>query len=825
MIRINKLILLCSSVCVMSNIYAQKIFPGADENTPSKSMYFSWINDNWEGSTESKTIVNLDFFKWLQDEYGMQLDIYHLDAGNLDQNPNFAEDAKNYDDGLTKAYGSLETPRFKDNFPNSFNYISKKAKAMNCGIGIWLGPDGYGNTEAEAQKRTDLLVHLCKDYNIVLFKFDAAVTTLPAEHDKYFIRSMTECRKYQPNLIALNHRIPLSEEGKQYMTTFLWEGKETYIDVHMSNSMTAPHHRAEALSRGLVPDLKRLCEDHGVCLSSCLDYWDDDLILQAFNRNLILAPEIYGNPWFLRDDEFPRLARIFNFHRKYNNILINGKMLPGKQYGPYAVSRGDEHTRLITLRNLTWSPVRYKISLDSSIGLAGNNDIEVRQFHPTEKIIGTYKAGSTVSVEVLPFRSCLIIATNTSTKEFGIAGCDYSIIRELPDQPVIVKLKGLPGTNHSVSLITGNRTFRSVTIDGNDQNDLLHGKNIDITFPGKTLKKDYFRKLGKLKPVKVPADAERLYETTCFTADNDGLEIRSLKRAGESMIKQVDMARKVFFSDKNQLKKGCGEKYLFDDSPYSSFKTNDIPVNGGVFRIDFGEPVIFDRVLIEKTPANYYPGKADVSSDMIHWKAVKVIKNETTTEIFYEYPDSIRYLRLNNSPPAVSEVFGIRMNKKMDRKKWKATNLFGSYAKAPAIKAWSCNIKIDEAAKGSYLAIAVNGIHGFEGAYAALRVDGKIIAPPDRSPSYLSNVWEYGVHGTDRNYTYYIPVSANMIGKKMEVIVLGLDIDKKNISKRCVNCGDMNTSLLQQDLENVKPEVWITSYPIPFEEKEMIINP
>jgi len=821
----KRFFLLGVSVFIMTNHYSQNIFPGADEHTPSKAIYDSWLNDLWEGSTENKTIANLDFFKWLKDEYGMQLDIYTLDAGNLDQNPKYAEDAKNYDIGLTKAYGSIETPRFMYNFTNGFHYITRKAKYMDCGIGIWLGPDGYGNTDSVAQKRTDLLVSLCKDYDFDLFKFDAVCTTLPAEHEKYFIRSLTECRKYKPDLITLNHHIPLSEEGKKFMTASLWDDQEPYIDVYTSNSITAPHHRAEALSRGLTPDLKRLYEDQGVCLSSCLDYWDDDLILQAFNRNTILAPEIYGNPWLLRDDEFPKLARIFNLHRQYNNILVNGKMLPEKQYGPYAVSRGDEHTRLITLRNLTWTPVRYKISLDSAIGLAGNNDIEIRQFHPTEKIIGTFKAGTTVSIEVLPFRSCLIIASNASTREFGIEGCEYAIIKDFPNQPVVVKLMGMPGSKHSVSLIPGNKTFTSATMDGKEQKDLIQGKNIEIEFPGKPLKEDYFRKLGKLKPVKVPADAERIYETTCFTADNDGLEIRSRLRAGETKFKPVENARKLFFVDRNQILKGCGQKYLFDDSPYSTFKTNDIPVNGGVFRIDFGEPVIFDKLYIAKTPRDYYPGKADVSLDMIHWKEVKVIKDETTVGIIYEKPDSIRYLRLNISPPSTTEIIGVRNDKKMDRKKWKATNLFGPYAKAPAVKAWSCHIKIDEAAKGSYLVIAVNGIHGFEGAYAAIRVDGIIIAPTDRSPSYMSNVWESGVHGTDRNYSYYIPVTNNMIGKKIEVIVLGLDIDKKNIAKRCVNCGELNTSLLQQDLENIKPEVWITSYPIPFEEKEIIINP
>ena len=59
-------------------------FPGADENTPSRAQYFSWINNTNEGATEAQTITNLEFFKWLKDEYGMQLDIYAWDAGNLD---------------------------------------------------------------------------------------------------------------------------------------------------------------------------------------------------------------------------------------------------------------------------------------------------------------------------------------------------------------------------------------------------------------------------------------------------------------------------------------------------------------------------------------------------------------------------------------------------------------------------------------------------------------------------------------------------------------------------------------------------------------------
>jgi len=61
------------------------VYPGADERTPSYAQYFSWINNTNEGSTEAQTMVNLDFFKWLHDEYGMVLDIYVISAGAIDK--------------------------------------------------------------------------------------------------------------------------------------------------------------------------------------------------------------------------------------------------------------------------------------------------------------------------------------------------------------------------------------------------------------------------------------------------------------------------------------------------------------------------------------------------------------------------------------------------------------------------------------------------------------------------------------------------------------------------------------------------------------------
>ena len=108
------------------------IFPGADE-IPSRAQYFSWINNTNEGATEEQTLINLEFFAFLQREYGMILDIYAFDAGALDSPGN--------------QYGTFETAKYKRQFPNGWEPIYEKAKSIGCRLGLWGGPDGFGDTE------------------------------------------------------------------------------------------------------------------------------------------------------------------------------------------------------------------------------------------------------------------------------------------------------------------------------------------------------------------------------------------------------------------------------------------------------------------------------------------------------------------------------------------------------------------------------------------------------------------------------------------------------------------------------------------------------
>jgi len=776
--------------------YDQEIFPGAEENTPSLSQYFSWINNTNEGSTAEQTMINLDFFEWLNREYGMVLDIYVISAGAIDK---------------ARWYGTMDSDEFRRQFPDGFGQIYEKAEAMGTRLGTWGGPDGFGNSADEEQARIDMMVKLCRDYDFRLLKFDAVVGQLRDDKQDAFIRMMTECRKYSPDLILLNHRLNLSEEARKHVTTSLWGGEETYIDVHMPNwEITAPHHRATALSREIVPGLKRLTEDHGVCISSCLDYWEDDLVLQAFNRSLLLSPQIYGNPWFLRDDEYPKLARIFNLTRQYRDIMTQGIVLPEEIYGEKAVSRGNENTRLITLRNISWESRDVNVRLNNEIGLVDDELYEARLIHPVERIIGKFRQDEEFTIEVEPFRSALLLICPDGEGGPGIKGCDYEVIQDISGKPLKINLLGFPGMSYYIELETGGSIFSRIDLEGKDVQAVLAGEKLAIQFPGEKLSKPYHRKLGDLIPCEVPEDAEALYEATVFAADNNALEVRSLQRSGETSIPEVGAAREAFINQALFIDRGLWDRYMFDDDLNTSFYVsrrhrNTNLINGGSLRLDFGKSVYMDELVVEVgNEYNLQPWKSEeavyleISDKLSDWNRIYFLAG-TTIRVPVDPEMPVRFIRFPGTPERILEINAFKNGVPLNRKEWRGSHLFSSYRRYQAEKAWIHSVVLNEIPAGANLAICLEGQHGPEGAYAAIRVDGMVVGASDRSPSYPVNPWEYPVAAVSSHYTYYIPLSTAWEGMSLDIFVLGM---KGGIHK-------------------LKPEVWLTTNPLPYLKKEL----
>lgn len=796
-----KKIILSGAIACISLAFARAQTPqgGATETTPSRSEYFSWINNTNEGATAEQTRINLDFFRWLHDKYGMELDIYAFDAGAIDG---------------ASMYGSMKSNRFKRQFPEGFGPLSRQAAGMGTRLGIWCGPDGFGNSEAETKERSDMMISLVEKYNFGLFKMDAVCGQLRKDKYEPFDRMMTRIRELSPDFVLLNHRLDLGP-GVRHSTTFLLGGAETYIDVFMTNSMTAPHHRGQAISRKAPENLTRLTEDHGVCLSSCLDYWEDDLILQSFGRELILAPEIYANPWFLRDDEFPYLAFIFNLHRTYRDILVNAVRLPEETCGPEALSRGDESTRFVTLRNLSWQPVTYKIKLGGETGLKDSGKkVKARLYHPYVYDLGSHKYGGVLEVEVLPFRAALVKLTTQPEKDkVALSGIPYYIINDKAGNDVEIKLLGMPGRSYKVKAEKGNARFASSQIDGRAANALARGGSVTVSFPGTPFKEKYHRLIDEMKSCSVPADASSLYYATCYAADNNALEVRSLARSGETNIPQVKAARDAFTGQAIFRARDLWDRYLFDGDEKTCFsiklRHGDRRVGStSAFYLDLGEETTLDE-LVFKAPDEYAisPYKSEegatvyLSDNLVDWMPLKFIVG-TKAVVNTRNAGAFRYVRLSSCPLRLSEVEGWRNGRLVDRTKWHASNMFREYgwADCNTRHAWKSEFVINEFAEGAYLCVAINGNHGREGAWAAMKIDGRYVGCPDRAPSFTSNTWEHLNVETAANNTYYIPLTRDMLGKKLEVYALSFGSAE------------------------LKPEVWITNYPIPFSKKTLTLK-
>jgi hypothetical protein len=450
--------------------------------------------------------------------------------------------------------------------------------------------------------------------------------------------------------------------------------------------------------------------------------------------------------------------------------------------------------------------------LNEEIGLEVRGAIEVRQFHPTEKVVGSFDFGEVVNVEVDPFRSCLLIVSSTPIDEPAIVGTDFNVLKNVDGGPVEIEILGWPGTKSEIEL-SGNLEYSAAFLDGETSKALINGKKVKIEFPGTELKKNILRKIADCKVLDTLENIswEALYEATVFSADNNALEVRSIERSGWSDVPEVNAAQEAFFNQKTFADRGIWDKNLFDSSmetgfwPSKKYDRNQ-RIKGGCFRLDLGKVTDIDKLIVKVgdifslQPLLEGEGNhVEVSTDLKNWETLTYLA-ATEMEIDFEKP--VRYLRFKYFPSCIREIEGYKNGQALDMSDWRASNLFAHPTRLEHQKSWKADFTLDEIAPNSYLCIAINGEHGVEGAYAAAFVDGELRGAPDRAQSYTSNTWEYINSRSDKNYTYYIPVSESDIGKPIEVHVLGFD--KEHL--------------------DFKPEVLIAAYPIPYEKVKLVLE-
>lgn len=772
---------------------------GADERTPSKAQYFSWINNTNEGATEAQTITNLEYFKWLRDEYGMQIDIYAWDAGNLD--------------GSAGTYQTLDSEKIRAQYPNGYAPVAEVARELDIKLGVWCGPDGFGDTPADEAARRELMVSLCRDYNFGLFKMDSVCSDLREEKQDVFVEMMKECRKYSPELIMLNHRLDLGR-GMPYGTTTLLGGEEAYIDVNMFNKLCAPHHREYMFHRENPEGGTRLTEDHGVCISSCIDYFEDELVLQAFRRSLILAPEIYANPWLMRDEENARLARIYNFHRTYRDILVDGTELPNTYGWYHAISRGNGEIRFVTAGNVEWEECDIYVNINEEIGLDRyDGEFVVSLHHPYEKYVGTYRYGDRVKITLPPFRAVLVEVARAEKAYPMLTNCSYEVLHETAGVPDKVKIYEVSGKIEK--LVGGVISPASPALADTKHFDNREGVPV-------SLKADIAR-------ADVPCNAEQIFESAMYAADNDSLEARALRRSGETRIPQVKAARDAFFSQATYRARGCEGAWAFDgdDSTFydGSVFGGDLRRDGGCIRADFGGVIDADSIVIEyfdpeenelyEIPRQRISATADVSTDLADWSSAyldsaSVVEKATVDAVItcvhnivpcegvrrrvvYKVNAPVRYVRI---PKGYHHIYSIRAEKNgaaVELTAPRVLNMYPSYRDV-SLAGYRCgevSIPADGIREGSFLSICFDRYCGHEGMFVTAEVDGKLYGCPDRSPSYLGNPWESPIGRADYpHYTFYLPVTDEMKGKSVKLHVTYVDEKGVDTAPEVYLCED-----------------------------------
>lgn len=758
-----------------------------NEKSPSLAEYFSWINNTNEGSWEEQTLANLSFFEWLKKETGAQFDLYAFDAGNID--------------GAAGTYGSIHSDRFQAHFPNGFAPIAEKARELSMHLGIWGGADGFGDTEESKKERRDMIVSLCRDYAFALFKFDTVCGVLRSDYRDYFTEMIEECRKYVPELVILNHRNDLGG-AQQYCTTKLWESAETYIDVLYANRKTASHHRGGTLMRGNPEGLERLVEDHGVCLSSCLDFWADELVIQAFRRGLILSPQIYGNPWLLREDELRTLGRLVALKRAYRDILVDGIALPEEVFGPNAVSRGNAQVRFLTLVNPSWTEKTYTFTPGEATG-NGQGGVYVRTIHPYEEDKGFVPQGAPLSVTVEPWRSLLLILSAEPLTDLGVSGMSMRPMTRMDADRFQANLYGLPGESYRIRLTGDTSKYTHAELNGCSADALLRGEEYTVSFAGDKVCRGGQHK-GTLASAPVPANAEALYEAAVFSADNNALEVRSLKRSGDTEIEPIHKARECFFTQDTFVYRGIWDKFLFDGRKDTFFMASvveaDQRISGGMLRVDTGAPVQGDTVEITflceqgeslaglraeagATLSDFAPMTLLSVSTPV-WETCRFVP-KTVPEITdiavarvtatFALHGSARYFRIAGAPARVNDFAILSDGKPLSNDGWRGSNLFSAYGMNPCHSFHTGAVSLDSYPKGAKLCVAIEGRHEKDAVYAVIQLpDGTVIGAPDKAPSFPANQFEHFIARTGANNTFYFPITPEMENTTVQVHVLGL---------------------------------------------------
>jgi len=785
------------------------------------TLYFDWLCHDNSGPLESEILANFAALKKMKELYGLQFDIYNSDAGLVES---------------MGTYFPQYRPIFDRRFPNGLSTVAAAAADLGMRLGLWIGPDGFGETPQEMEARKHQLISWVKESNVGLFKLDTVVS--PLRHpDKYILEkkyqaladTLNEIRAVDPQFVAINHRVNNSPYMLTITDCILWQGEETYIDVHISNRDAWLHNRVCSVRRDLstlfFDTPFRLFEDHGICFNSLLERWDDDLVTQAFGRASVISPEMYGAFFFLADHEWPRFARLLQLHKEMQDILRGDSRLLAD--GDMAHSNG--HSAVLVVRNMNWDHATKTIPLDTRLGLTADHGTHliIRQRHPHEFLLGGqsdgFRIGDNLELTCEPFEVKLIQIDSAIPKDPYLGGIAYEVIPRGDPSHFSLRLLGRAGKDYEIYAYNmEDRILRDENGAGLVPSE-NSGSAIRVSFAGNGQDKDFFQRIGAFEEIDAGSvDGVYLTELAKFRLDDDALEIREMRglKRRPSRHPEVEACR-AYMWDK-VIRTHTYHRNAFDGDPdtrWSDGYPQRSPFTGSprpyrsdtsLWRIDLGALVALSRLELHivRRLEEAELDRIELSADLKSWIPVEGIELPGQDRIpFFEElrrrdgnvrihdvasgdgrpvvlavdlpANTSRYVRILGRNFSVSEIYGFDpQDRKLDRSRWRATNFYGSTLQPYRVLQWTGTPK--DHWPGQEIAVAVEAgpdrLHPIDDVIVVLRVDGEIIVPQRRAPSYPYHNYEWNSWWLMRDrlegMTYRVPIDSSWKGRMIEGLVL-----------------------------------------------------
>jgi len=268
----------------------------------------------------------------------------------------------------------------------------------------------------------------------------------------------------------------------------------------------------------------------------------------------------------------------------------------------------------------------------------------------------------------------------------------------------------------------------------------------------------------------------------------------------------VKAARDAFFAQTTYRLRGCEATAMFDGKQDSFFDGQSrsycggLRVEGGCLRVDLGETIDADSVVIEcfaideptkEVPAQQIPKAAEFAVNFSSWEqsgAAEAVEVERMSQqvvrfsvhtlyeaagrrlcVTYPIGGRLRYFRLAEPMDRIFSFTVMKNGQPVQLCKPLANNMQAHYAKKPTRLVKSAAFTVPAHREGAYLALAVNGDHGAEGVYCTAELDGELRGFEGRAPSYKANVWEHLVCNEPLNNTFYFRLPPGSAGKTVRL--------------------------------------------------------